>query len=153
MILNKQSKYNMNNETEEIVEGLLNAAMDNGGEVLFSRFFKETPSNIKDVNLLLQMYGTIHGKMIGGSWTCFTINPSGIAFLKNGGFKGEQEAKENKSKMELLDFEIKKMQKDRLEYEKKIRHQENVIRLHKYVEAVSWLISILLGGILAFVKS
>lgn len=68
-------------------------------------------------------------------------------------YKEKKEVKENKSKMELLDFEIKKMQKDRLEYEKKIRHQENVIRFHKYVEAVSWLISILLGGILAFVKS
>lgn len=143
----------MDKKTEEIVEGLLNAAMDNGGEVLFSRFFKETPSNIKDVNLLLQMYGTIHGKIIGGSWTYFTINPNGIAFLKNGGFKGEQEAKENKSKMELLDLKIKEMQKEKLEYEKKIRHQDNLIRFHKYVEAVSWLISISLGTILAFVKS
>lgn len=143
----------MDKKTEEIVEGLLNAAMDNGGEVFFSRFFKETPANIKDVNLLLQMYGTIHGKMLGGSWTYFTINPNGISFLKNGGFKGEQEAKENKSKMELLDLKIKEMQKEKLEYEKKIRHQENVIRYHKYVESVSWFISILLGCILAFVKS
>lgn len=142
----------MDKKAEEIVESLLNAAMDNGGEVLFSKFFKETPANIKDVNLLLQMYGTIHGKMLGGSWTHFTINPNGISFLRNGGFKGEREIKEYKSKIESLDLEIKEMQKEKMAYEKKIRHQENVIRYHKYVEAVSWFISILLGGILIFLK-
>lgn len=143
----------MDKKAEEIVEGLLSAAMDNGGEVLFGKFFKERPQNIKDVNLLLQMYGTIHGKMLGGSWTYFTIDPNGIAFMKGGGFKGEQERKDYKSKIESLDLEIKEMQKEKMEYEKKIRHQENVIRYHKYVEAVSWFISILLGGILVFLKS
>ena len=41
----------------------------------------------------------------------------------------------------------------KVEYQKTIRHQETIIRLHKYVEAVSWLITLIISSILLFSKN
>ena len=49
--------------------------------------------------------------------------------------------------------ELVRLQKESLEYQKTIRHQETIIRLHKYVEAVSWLITLIISSILLFSKN
>lgn len=56
--------------------------------------------------------------------------------MDNGGFEGRKEQKDYKAKMEILNFEIAELQKKQLEYEKEIRYQERIIRIHKYFEAI-----------------
>lgn len=130
-------------ETEEAVERLLDIAMKDDGEVYFHNTFlyKDNIENLKGINLLLSCYGTIHGKMINDSWTYFTISKDGIEFMEQGGFKGKREKGDYQKKMESLNLEIAELQKDKLNYERRIRHQESIIRLHKYIIAVSWFVT------------
>ena len=130
----------MEREAEEIAEGVLRYAIKHGGETLFGNYFKEIPGCIKSVNLILSMYGTIHGKMIGENWTYFTISPDGIVFIEAGGFAGKKEREDYRRKMENLNRELARLNMESLEYKKKIRHQESVIRTNKYIQALSWII-------------
>lgn len=140
----------MKKEVEEIVEKVLYAAMENGGEVLFTKIFTSVPKDIKEINMALSLYGDIRNKMLGGSWIRFMINQDGIRFISNGGFEGDRKKKESYELKEKLSLEIDMLQKEKLEYEKKIRHQESMIRLHKYLEAISWIATLILSLIVAF---
>ena len=142
----------MEREAEEIAEGVLRDAIENGGETLFCNYFKEIPDCIKSVNLILSIYGTVHGKMANDKWTYFTISPAGIEFIEKGGLSGEKEREEYKREMEHLNRELTKLNVESLEYKKKIRHQESVIRMHKYIQALSWVVSAVLALLLFFLK-
>jgi hypothetical protein len=84
------------------------------------------------------------------------ISQKGKDFLDAGGFvqieKEEKEEDELKSRIENLTLENLRLQNSDLGYKEKIRHQESVIRLHKYIEAVSWIISIIIASIFIFYK-
>ena len=73
----------MNSEIENIIEGILNIAMSEGGNVYFHNTFLANENDMKKldkINLQLSMYGEIHGMMLGGHWTYFKINPKGSLF-------------------------------------------------------------------------
>lgn len=142
----------MEREAEEIAEGILKCAIRNGGEILFGDYFKEIPGCIKSVNLILSMYGTIHSKMMNDTWTYFTISPAGIEFIESGGFAGKKEREDYKREMENLNRELARLNKESLEYKKTIRHQESVIRTHKYIQALSWIVSAVLAVLLFLLK-
>lgn len=142
----------MDKKAEEIAEGILRHAIEHGGETLFCNYFKEIPGCIKSVNLILSIYGNVHGKMTNDKWTYFTISPAGIEFIENGGFSGEKEREDYKREMENFNRELAKLNMESLEYKKKIRHQESVIRIHKYIQALSWIVSAVLAFLLFFLK-
>lgn len=85
------------------------------------------------------------------------ISQKGIDFLQAGGFgklqKEEDKINNIRLEIEKLTTENLKLQNDDLEYKKKIRHQEAIIRLHQYIEAISWVISIIVTLILLFAKN
>lgn len=67
--------------------------------------------------------------------------------------KEEDEINSIRLEIEKLTTENLKLKNDDLEYKKKIRHQETIIRLHQYIEAISWGISIIVASILLFSKN
>ncbi|MEG1402881.1 hypothetical protein [Bacteroides sp.] len=85
------------------------------------------------------------------------ISQKGIDFLHAGGFsklkEEEDEMNEARLMVEKLTAENLRLQNDDFEYKKKIRHQEDTIRIHKYIEAVSWIITTIVGSILIFAKN
>ncbi|WP_042369866.1 hypothetical protein [Bacteroides neonati] len=85
------------------------------------------------------------------------ISQKGIDFLQAGGFsklkEEEDEMNEARLIIEKLTAENLRLQNDDFEYKKKIRHQEDTIRIHKYIEAVSWAITTIVGLILIFAKN
>lgn len=138
----------MNSEIENIIEGILNIAMSEGGNVYFHNTFLANENDMKKldkINLQLSMYGEIHGMMLGGHWTYFKINPKGIDFIEKGSYKGKRERENIKVELDRVNLEIANMQKEKLEYERTIRHQEKVIRLYKYAVALSWFITLVVG--------
>lgn len=85
---------------------------------MFGDYFKEIPGCIKNVNLILSMYGTIHSKMMNDTWTYFTISPAGIEFIESGGFAGKKEREDYKREMENLNRELARLNKESLEYKR-----------------------------------
>ena len=77
----------------------------------------------------------------------------GKDFIAAGGFVQIQKEENEKAEHEKEKQELVRLQKESLEYQKTIRHQETIIRLHKYVEAVSWLITLIISSILLFSKN
>ena len=73
-------------------------------------------------------------------------------FMAAGGFAQIQQEENEKAEHEKEKQELVRLQRESLEYQKTIRHQETIIRLHKYVEAVSWLITLIISSILLFSK-
>lgn len=132
----------MKRESEDAVERLLKIAMESDGEVYFhdSFLYRNDTCDLKEINLLLSMFGVIHGKMVGGSWTYFSIDATGIEFMENGGFEGKRKRNEYRNRMEKLSLANAELQNNDLLHKQKIRHQEDVIRWQKYALAVSWFI-------------
>ncbi len=77
----------------------------------------------------------------------------GKDFMLAGGFTKIQKEEKEKAEYEKEKQELVRLQKESLEYQKTIRHQETMIRLHKCVEAVSWLITLIVSSILLFSKN
>lgn len=109
---------------DKIAEKIIKQALDNGGEIIFHhtelRECKDTQL-LKDVSLILSIYGEIHGMMISYRWTYYKINEKGYKFIKEGGFKGEEERKNRKDEIELLTLENARLQKEAAEYQKQVR--------------------------------
>lgn len=59
--------------------------------------------------------------MISYRWTYYKINEKGYKFIKEGGFKGEEERKNRKDEIELLTLENARLQKEAAEYQKQVR--------------------------------
>lgn len=138
------------NEQEKIAENIIRQAFDNGGEVLFTNTEIEKCENrklLKSISLILSMYGKIYGKMTSYRWTHYQINENGYRFIKQGGFKGEEERKNRAHEIESLTLENARLQKESAEYQKKIRHKESIIRTQHYIEAVLFLVSMVLAFI------
>ena len=81
----------------------------------------------------------------------------GKDFIKAGGFQAlEKERKDEeakKNKIDKLTTENLELQNNELEYKKKIRHQESIIRVHQYIEAILGIALIITTLILMFFKS
>ena len=73
-----------------------------------------------------------------------------------GGFKAlkEEQDKEDyqRKEIERLTIENLNLQNKELKYKEKIRHQERIIRLHKYLEALSWIISLIMTSFVIWNK-
>lgn len=80
----------------------------------------------------------------------------GKDFMIKGGFKAlkEEQDKEDHQRKEIerLTVENLNLQNEELKYKEKIRHQERIIRLHKYLEALSWIISLIMTSFLIWSK-
>ncbi|QIU95620.1 hypothetical protein [Bacteroides faecium] len=86
-----------------------------------------------------------------------TATQKGKDFIEIGGFQALQKEHEDeinrKNELDKLMSENLRLQNEELNYKKKIRHQESIIRLHQYIEAVSWIVSIVVASILIFSKN
>lgn len=80
----------------------------------------------------------------------------GKDFMIMGGFKAlkEEQDKEDyqRKEIERLTIENLNLQNKELKYKEKIRHQERIIRLHKYLEALSWIISLIMTSFVIWNK-
>lgn len=85
-----------------------------------------------------------------------TATQKGKDFIEAGGFQALQKEREDeinrKDELDKLMSENLRLQNDELDYKKKIRHQDSIIRLHQYIEAISWIISAIVTSILIFSK-
>ena len=109
---------------DEIAEKIIRQAFENGGEVLFCDTkigeFEDTQL-LKTINLILSMYGKVHGMMISHRWTYYTINENGYRFIKEGGFKGERERENRKNEFEMLTLENTRLQNEASKYQQRVR--------------------------------
>lgn len=131
--------------------------MKNGGEVIYHMSFLKDADpktiDLKNINMRLRMYGTIHQELMNDTWARFTIDDRGIKFMDGGGYNGEAERNDYKSRMETLNMEIAELQSGKLKYEKRIRHMEKTILVHKFIEAAFALCSLILVTILFFLEN
>lgn len=86
-----------------------------------------------------------------------TATQKGKDYLEAGGYQALQKENEEeifrKNELDRLVGENLKLQNEELKYKKKIRRQEALIRFHQYIEAVSWIITIIVSSILVFSKN
>lgn len=75
----------------------------------------------------------------------YFITDKGKSFILQGGYSRQEEKEQAKLLAEKERMELTRLQKEELMYKRKIRRQEDVIRIHKFIEAVLGLISIGLG--------
>ena len=70
-----------------------------------------------------------------------------IDIVRKGGVGKEFERTELENRLKELEVEVAELQKEKMEYERKLRRKESVIRYHKIAEAVSWAITLILAVI------
>lgn len=75
----------------------------------------------------------------------YFITDKGKSFILQGGYSRQEEKEQAKLLAEKERMELTRLQKEELIYKRKIRRQEDVIRIHKFIEAILGLISIGLG--------
>ena len=75
----------------------------------------------------------------------YFITDKGKSFILHGGYSKQEEKEQAKLLAEKERLELTRLQKEELMYKRKIRRQEDVIRSHKFIEAVLGLVSIGLG--------
>lgn len=137
---------------EEIAERIVRQAFDDGGEVVFTDTELKGCTDrklLQKVNLLLSLYGELTCVTTADRWGMFKMNEKGMRFIKQGGFKGEEERDRIRAELETLALENARLQKESSEYQKTIRHQNDVIRAKSYINALLWFVSI--GIALAFI--
>ena len=99
------------------------------------------------INVLLSQYGEIYGMELNAQWSSFKLNSHGINIIRAGGIAKEREREDTGTLLKGLNLKVAEMQAEKLEYEKKIRKQESIIRLHKIIEFISWAITLILAAI------
>lgn len=128
----------MDKEVESKVEEILSIALKEEGRAYFhNTSLSRDYHHLKEVNSMLLMFGKIHGPLTNGAWTYFEISLPGMEFMEDGGFEGRRKRKDYKVEMERLTLENARLQKKQMEYEKEIRYQERIIRIHRFFEAVT----------------
>lgn len=128
---------------EEIAEKIIKQTFNDGGEIIFYHTeLKECEDTqlLKDISLILSMYGEIHGLMTSYRWTYYKINENGYKFIKERGFAGEKERSNRKNEIETITLENARLQKEAAEYQKQVR-------IWKFVSAVLATLIALLAAI------
>lgn len=136
-------------EIETVANALLNKAFDEGGKLWFADTLltSKDKAYMNKLNLILSQYGKIHGIDPDSQWDCFELNNYGVEVVRTGGITKEQERKNTEARLKELDLKVTGLQVEKLEYEKKIRAQEGVIRLHKIFEFISWIITLFIAAL------
>lgn len=137
------------NDTDRIVDGLINKAFENGGTLWFmdTGLSLMSEKSLKKVNSTLSQYGEIYGIESNSQWVSFKLNSHGVDIVRKGGVDKEFERTELENRLKELEVEVAELQKEKMEYERKLRRKESVIRYHKIAEAVSWAITLILAVI------
>lgn len=137
------------NDIDRIVDELINKAFENGGTLWFmdAGLSRMDEKSLKRVNVTLSQYGEIYGIESNSQWSSFKLNEYGIDIVRKGGVDKELERAEFENRLKELEVEVAELQKEKMEYERKLRRKESVIRYHKIAEAVSWTITLILAVI------
>lgn len=115
--------------------------------------YEKREMSIADDSLLPMGLIEISMKLVFPAHYVCVSTQKGKDFIVAGGFTRIQKEENEKTERENEKQELVRLQKESLEYQKTIRHQEAIIRLHKYIEAASWLITLILSLILLFFKN
>ena len=137
------------NAIERDVDVLIKKAFDEGGTLWFvnSGLSGKDECYMNKINVLLSQYGEICGMHLDAKWSSFKLNNHGIDIVRAGGIAKEHEREDSDARLKGLNLKVAEMQAEKLEYEKKIRKQEGIIRLHKIIEFISWAITSILAAI------
>ena len=133
-------------------EKIIVSAYKNGGKIKYVEIQDTVKCEISDVNKILKQYGTIHTPFIDGQWISYEINELGRQLAESGGFEAVKIDLNRQKTIDILTEKNLELQNNELEYSKKIRKQESIIRWWKVMTAISGLIGIGIG-ILLFILS